>query len=271
MGLFPSLQEEGFWHNFSGWLIFIGCFGFLVLLNRLLDYWRPNVRHSEGQELAPESPIASTMSGKSLSLYLISALALVILVSPVPLRLAQVPEMPLLQTFDRFPLKLGPWQGQREYVDAQTLGVLGTKDYFDATFIGLENKPVFLWIAYYGNMKKRGGLLHSPLVCMTGGGWDIKESMELDMLPGRPVNYLLMEQGDQRVVVYYWYIQRGRWLPNEYYNKLYLGLDSLFKHRADGALIRLTTPVENDVESAKKRLNEYAQMLVPILPKFIPN
>ena len=39
MGLFPAFQE-GFWHGFSGWLIFIFCFGWLTLLNRLMDYWQ---------------------------------------------------------------------------------------------------------------------------------------------------------------------------------------------------------------------------------------
>lgn len=268
MALVPSLQEEGFWHMFSGWLIFIGCFGFLLLFNWILNYLWPEALHSESKEAAPES---KSWSSKSLFPYLISALALVILLSPVPRRLAQVAAVPLLQSFDKFPLELGPWQGRRNYVDAQTLKVLGATDYLDVTFIGPENRPVSLWIAYYGNMKKTGGLLHSPMVCMVGGGWVPRENKEVEMLPEKPVNYMLMEEGDKRIVVYYWYIQRGRWLPNEYYNKFYLGIDSLLKHRADGALIRLSTPGEPDIESAKKRLSDYAQMLVPILGKFIPN
>ena len=41
MGLFPAWQE-GFWHGFSGWLIFILCCGWLMLLNRIMDYRQPS-------------------------------------------------------------------------------------------------------------------------------------------------------------------------------------------------------------------------------------
>ena len=43
MGIYPALQE-GFWHGFSGWLIFLFCFGFLALLNSGLNYLQPQAR-----------------------------------------------------------------------------------------------------------------------------------------------------------------------------------------------------------------------------------
>ncbi|MBI5787855.1 MAG: EpsI family protein [Candidatus Schekmanbacteria bacterium] len=270
MGLFPSLQEEGFWHNFSGWLIFIGCFGFLVFVNWILNYLRPQVWPPEVVEVAPKLS-APPGPHKSVNSYLIFGLVLIILMSPIPYMIARVPTMSLLQNFDQFPLTFGLWHGQRSYIDRKTIKALGTEDYIDATFVSPENKSVSLWIAYYGNMKEKGGLLHSPFVCMTGGGWVPIESKEVEMLPGKPVSYLLMEQGDKRIVVYYWYIQRGRWLPNEYFNKYYLGLDSLLKSRADGALIRLTTPVESDIESARKLISDFARPILPILKNYIPS
>jgi exosortase D (VPLPA-CTERM-specific) len=271
MALFPSLQQEGFWHNFSGWLIFMGCMGFLILFNRILNSLRPEVRQSESIETASEPPAPLSRSSKSLTPYLISALALALLLNSVPHRLAKAPNVPLLQSFDHFPLTLGPWQGKRSFIDPAIIQVLGTKDYFDATYIGPQNKPVSLWIAYYGNLKRKSALDHSPLACMAGGGWTIKDNNQVDMLPSKPVSYMLMEQGNERMVVFYWYIQRGRWLPNEYSIKFNLGLESLFKSRADGALIRLTTPVDQDVESAKERLSDYARLLLPLLDKFIAN
>lgn len=189
----------------------------------------------------------------------------------VPHRLAQAPPVPLLQSFDHFPLVLGPWQGRRGDIDASTVKVLGTKDYLNATFVGPGNKTVSLWIAYYGNLRKQAGIVHSPFYCMTGSGWTVKEEKEIEMLPGKPANYLLMEQGRDRQVVYYWFMQRGRWLSGMYSNQIYLGFDNLMSGRADGALIRLMTPVDPDVQSAKARLDDYAKLLVPLLSKFIPN
>jgi exosortase D (VPLPA-CTERM-specific) len=271
MALVPALQEEGFLHEFSGWLIFIGCLGILILFNWILNYLWPDRRAVDNPAGASKPPPSETRSSKSLSLYLIVALALVIGLNWVPHRLAQAPPVPLLQSFDQFPLVLGPWHGRRSYIDAATIKVLGTKDYLDATFIGPGNKPVSLWIAYYGNLRKQAGLIHSPFYCMTGSGWTIKEEKEIEMLPGKPVSYLLMKQGEDRQVVYYWFIQRGRWLSSMYANQIYLGIDNLMRGRANGALIRLMTPVDPDVPSARARLDDYAKLVVPLLSKFIPN
>lgn len=270
MALVPALQEEGFLHEFTGWLIFIGCLGILILFNWILNYLWPDRRPRQNQTDTSKPPPPKTGASKSLSPYLIAALALVIGLNSVPHRLAQAPPVPLLQSFDHFPLTIGPWSGKRGYIDPATVKVLGTKDYLDATFVGPGNKTVSLWIAYYGNLRTQNALNHTPFYCMTGSGWAVKEERQIEMLPGMPVNYLLVQQGDDRQVVYYWFMQGGRWLPGMYTNQIYLGIDNLLRGRANGALIRLMTPVDPDVQSAKARLDDYARLVVPLLAKFIP-
>jgi EpsI family protein len=85
------------------------------------------------------------------------------------------------------------------------------------------------------------------------------------------INYMFMDQMGNRMLVYYWYLQRGRWLASEYLNKFYMGLDNLTRRRKDGALVRLITPAQPNVEEARKRLDAFVLQLVPVLPKFIPN
>jgi hypothetical protein len=41
--------------------------------------------------------------------------------------------------------------------------------------------------------------------------------------------------------------------------------------RTDGALIRLITPAGNDVKAAQQRLASFAQLVIPLLPQFIPD
>ena len=38
---------------------------------------------------------------------------------------------------------------------------------------------------------------------------------------------MIMEQMGNRMVVYYWYLQRGRWITSEYMYKLYMAYDGL--------------------------------------------
>ena len=41
MGIIPALQVPGFWHAFSGWLIFVFCLGILSLINWILNKIQP--------------------------------------------------------------------------------------------------------------------------------------------------------------------------------------------------------------------------------------
>jgi EpsI family protein len=99
----------------------------------------------------------------------------------------------------------------------------------------------------------------------------VLKSSTVEVAPGRPVKYLLMEQTGHRLVVYYWYLQRGRWLTSEYLNKFFIGYDRLANHRTDGALVRLITPAPPDIQMARPRLDAFAGLLAPVLPQFIPD
>src|SRR5665648_1072659 len=41
MGIIPALLLPGFWHAFSGWLIFVFCLGILSLINWILNKLQP--------------------------------------------------------------------------------------------------------------------------------------------------------------------------------------------------------------------------------------
>lgn len=268
MGVFPTLVEEGFWHVFSGWLIFIFCFGFWGLLNQLLNYLQPEAPLREESE-APAAAAAAVPPGPTATRYLLAGLALVLLAAPISHRLAQVAPVPLRQAFEKFPLQLGPYQGQAISLDPVMVQATKCDAYLDVDFKIPPHDLVNLWIAYYEN-QKTGGAVHSPFSCMVGGGWRVLESSLVSLGPGRPVNYLLLAQNGTKIVVYYWYIQRGRWIASEYWNRVFLSYDVLVSRRNDGALVRLITPAAPDVKAARERIDAFARLLLPLLPQFIP-
>ena len=267
MGIFPALQE-GFWHMFSGWLIFLFCFGFLALVN-----WGVNFLKAPAASAAEEPPAASgaLAGGKpSLTPYLAVALALLGLAAPLRF-LAQAPPMPLCQSFANFPMELGAWRGHHVYIDPAMVQATRADAFVNADFTNANLGPVSLWITYYESQKKAGASAHSPFSCFRGSGWLVLESATIELAPGLPVKYMLIDQSGTRLVVYYLFLQRGRWISNEYLNKFYVGFDSLFRRRADGALIRLVTPATPDIKSSRERLTAFARLLVPVLPQFIKN
>jgi exosortase D (VPLPA-CTERM-specific) len=267
MGVYPAILK-GFWHSFSGWLIFVFCFAFLALLDRLLNFLRPPLREPPPQKPAPIAPSPVARGRPSYTPYLLSALILVLVAGPLARGLADVPPVPLRRSFANFPVQLGPWQGRSIYIDPAMLKATAASAYVNMDFVSPGSGPVSLWIAYYEN-QKAGGSVHSPFSCLTGSGWAVVESGLQDLAPGRPVRYLVMDQGGARYVVYYWYLQRGRWMTSEYLTKIYLSYDGLVSRRADGALIRLITPAAPDVPAARERLTAFARLLVPVLPQFI--
>jgi exosortase D (VPLPA-CTERM-specific) len=269
MGLFPALQE-GFWHSFSGWLIFIFCFGFLVLINWLLNYLRPegSIPEAEAKVSSPGAEPAPATKTSYLP-HIIAALILVLLAGQMALRLSRAPDIPLLQNLDNFPLTLGGYQGRRDYLDAAMAKKVGADAYLEVNYNSPQSAPVNLWMAYFERQsKKTEGRIHSPLICLQGGGGHFLESKIIDVAPGLPVRYLLMERDGSQQLVYYWYLQQGNWVASEYSSRLFMGWNGLLKQRNDGAIVRLTTPVQPDLEAAQDRLNKFVHLLMPLLPKY---
>lgn len=281
MALYPPLIS-GFWHGFSGWLIFLFCLLALAGLNALLNTLSPSLSQSPrppGPEASsPASPLpASGGKGPEAArtperqpiLPLAAALVLLLVSFPVVQRASEAVRVPLKQDFAHFPLQLGPWQGTISPVDPEMVRLTRSHAHLNVDYVNPDHGTVNLWIAYYETQKKAGGFVHSPKGCLIASGWRFLESGTYELTPGRPVNYLLAEQLGTRIVVFYWYLQRGRWLTSEYWNKFYMAWDGLTRRRTDGALIRLITPAAPDVPSAQARLAGFGGYLLNVLEDFL--
>ena len=132
---------------------------------------------------------------------------------------------------------------------------------------------VWLYVGYYGTT--RGGRPEqTPRGCYTGAGWGIEASRTLRVVPGgdlRVNEYLVERNGEQRLV-HFWYrsAQRtgmlGGWDQN-----IDRFVGRLTRGRADGALIRISTPLSGDNEtSARGRLLGFAAALDPLFAERWP-
>jgi EpsI family protein len=167
---------------------------------------------------------------------------------------------------------MGDWNGRRDSIEKKYLDELKLNDYIIADYKNDSGDGVNLYLAYYDSQRS-GAAAHSPKSCIPGGGWRIKSHSVIDVEgTGKSVNRMLIRKGDYRQLVYYWFDQRGRIITNEYMVKWYLFWDSLTLGRTDGALVRLTTALEpgEDVANADKRLSDFAQLIQPTLPDYIP-
>jgi len=266
-------MAEGFLHDFEGWIIFMAC---AVLLFALI--WLLEKLFNKGSSLAavfgvvdiPPPSIKNSSLNKKSSMLLIISIVLIFITMLVTQFLDKRTEIyPEHAPFVNFPTEIGDWRGKHEKMDKQVVDKLGMTDYLFANYKNEQKQLVNFYVAYYQSQRK-GVSPHSPRVCIPGGGWEIT-TLDRVTANGHPINRVIIKKGDQRQLVYYWFQGHGRTIANEYINKWYLFVDSIFKNRTDGSLVRVVTsvPKHEDIQLADERLLNFMSKAEPKLKQYI--
>jgi exosortase D (VPLPA-CTERM-specific) len=275
-------MAEGFLHDFEGWAIFMACTAVLVVEMWLLANIGKE-RHSLGQVFRLDFP-PPTAPGSQLRYrpipkpFLGGVLALAVMATLSFTLPQRVEASAQRKNFYEFPLKVDTWLGTAGRLPQVELDALKLDDYIFADFVGADRRPVNFYVAYYASQRK-GESAHSPRSCIPGGGWEITDLTQRNVAgvraAGQPlrVNRVLIQKGDNKQLVYYWFQQRGRIITNEYLVKWFLFWDALTRNRTDGALVRLVTFVGpgQSVEEADRQLSAFAANVSEPLEKYVPN
>jgi EpsI family protein len=173
-----------------------------------------------------------------------------------------------------FPLHIDEWRGEQEFLDASILRVLGADDYINASYVSGEGYVDLLMTFYKSQMGGSGGV-HSPEVCLPAGGWDVSEWQRRSITVADQsitVNRAVIQKGQQRQLVYYWFEQRGTKTPSEYEAKFLSLRDAVAMGRSDGGLVRLVTPIgpTESGAAADVRLENFMRQFIPMLPSYFP-
>jgi exosortase D (VPLPA-CTERM-specific) len=291
---FGIAQAEGFLHDFEGWAIFMVCFFVLLVEGRVL-LWvsgdRRPMRQVLGFDGTASLATASRLTpggrgGRGSLPAFASAIALMLAVYPAQALPQRTEIRPDRRDFSLFKPQIGDWVGGgHQRIESEYLDQLQLDDYLLADFtpkgrlaaVSGMNTPVNLYVAYYAS-QRTGQAVHSPSSCLPGGGWRIEQFEQRDV-PGvllhtgpLRVNRAVMRQGLQRMLVYYWFQERGRDITSEYLVKWYLLVDALARQRTDGALVRLITPMREGENPAAgdARLERFSVDAVPELRGYLP-
>jgi len=284
-----SGMAEGVLHEFEGWVGFMISALVVVLIAlglRRLGRPKPGAvpvapPAADRVSVAGSSAGTATLGGMSLQTAPRSFIAAAIVVLAgvaleytVPDRPEIVPSHP---AFSDFPRQIGDWSGTHETLDPIYLDALRLDDYLLMNYSAAANNPINFYVAYYRS-QKNGMSVHSPRLCLPGGGWQIL-SFGRQMMPAThgnpawPVNRVLIEQGGQRQLVYYWFRERDRRLTNEYVVRWYIFWDALVKNRTDGSLLRLVAPIPKGTPESQidRQLTRFATLSEEPLNRFLPD
>lgn len=273
----PSVAE-GFFHDFSGWFIFMFSLGILLVEMWILRRIHPvapvsadfaaesaaSVKSREGSSTGRLVPVPMMVAALLLGASLLAAHGI------------EFREKVLLkQPFATFPEQLAEWNGSRQQLEQEYLDALDLSDYVIINYRNAVGRQVSFYTAYNASQRE-GKSSHSPSTCLPGNGWLFNESgnSTVDLPQGRKVEVqrAVMEKNGQKQLVYYWFPQRGRVLHNLYELKLYAFWDALTKHRTDGALVRIITPIPEgeELKEADSRLQGFVRLIVPVLDRYLP-
>lgn len=130
-----------------------------------------------------------------------------------------------------------------------------------------------LYVGYYES-QTQGNTIHSPKNCLPGAGWEpltsTREAIPTENGPIR-VNRYLLQRGEERALVLYWYQGRGRTQASEYLVKWDLLRDSALRGRSEEALVRVIVPVTTTEDQAYALATKVARSVVPALKTALPS
>lgn len=275
-------HADGFLHEFEGLVIF----GFAMLLlllfmAALARFGKPSKKLFEvfAVNKSGNTKIHFKQLMPKLNSAFYASIALVLLVSltvySLTIRESQSFER---KRFFSFPEKIDVWTGNKTLLGQEYLKALKLDDYILANYKHPGGKNVNFYLAWYAS-QKAGRSAHSPRSCLPGSGWKItqltqkKLSMQSIGMSPVKVNRTIIQSGETKQLVYYWFDQRGRNLTNEYLVKWYIFWDSIVTNRSDGALVRLTTLIypNEKISEADERLLTFSKKIMPLLSEYVPN
>lgn len=270
-------MAEGFLHEFQGWMVFMLSGAILIGLTALLNrigapsgHWR----HVFGLEFPAPTPVDAVVRERTLPFAFKCAAALVALIAGATVWLPSAAEYsPPREAFATYPVRDGDWVGRRQAIEPEVLSALQLDDYVLADYQRDAGREVVnFYVSYYATQRDRR-VVHSPRACIPGGGWHVDESSVVT-IAGTDIraNRMRITNGDAHELVYYWFDQRGRDLTSELSVKWYLFWDSVTRHRSDGSMIRIMTPIGRlEAEAvADARLAAFAKPMLRRIDAYVP-
>jgi EpsI family protein len=180
------------------------------------------------------------------------------------------------QPLKNFPEQLGQWHKSKpdQIIDEPTMKVLRASDYLLRDFNRPDGTSANFYVGYYASQRD-GASYHSPLNCLPGSGWSLSEPDKVTIsLPNGgsfSANKYVIQNGEYKSLMIYWYQGRGRSVASEYWGKVYTVIDSVRLRRSDGAMVRVTVPLGDSEATALESAKDLSAKAAAALPEFVPN
>lgn len=163
---------------------------------------------------------------------------------------------------------------REEPADSATAEILRPDDYLYRVLTNESDTLMATVFVAYFKTQRAGHAPHTPRNCLPGHGWVFTRSGTFEALvdgAGRlEANRYVIQKGNEKAAVVYWYQTGERTVANEYRAKLFLIWDAMRHRRSDTALVRVIVPVVGSVEEAERGAESLAREVYAALAHHFP-
>lgn len=273
---YGSGMAEGFFHGFSGWLVFMFAFALLFGSLFVLKLFEKSV------PAAPRGPILeksleSVETRKPSFIPIVICSCFLLAVGVAGYFVGGLPKITLKGGFSNFPMTIGQSVGERVPIDPEIIAQSGAEEAFNAVYRNIQGTEVSLYIGYRGSpFGENTNFFHSPNICLPSSGWTTLD-MRKHMVSGVPVfgsiavTEMVIEQLGSKQLVYYWFQTKNRSSHDVNINRFHLALHAIKRDNTHDLFIRPITAINRDetIDRAEHRMDAFIRDMMPALFQFL--
>jgi EpsI family protein len=273
---YGSQVAEGFFHGFSGWLIFLFAFAALFAFHFVLKIVFPTSKNVVLRGTDHEPRMEHSLQNFK-TLPLVVTITGLLILSSLSFAASSLPPFIIVNGLNNFPLEIGGWKGKSEKVDSEIIRLSGAEDAFSASYFNEKGDLLSLYIGYRGSpFVESENFFHSPNVCLPSSGWKTLTSTthKIENVAGfgsLSVFKMVSERMGEKNITYYWFQTKNRTSSDVNVNRFHLTLHALQRDNTHDLFIRPITVIgkSESIESAEMRMDEFVRNFMPILLQFL--
>jgi EpsI family protein len=178
--------------------------------------------------------------------------------------------IPAISAWSEFPKEIGNWHTATEMpIDQESLAALKPDDYLNRNYVSQNGGATVNLLVVYFNTRRSGHAPHSPEWCLPGAGWkDVSSQIVKLWIPEtgpQEVNEYIVQKGEERQLVLYWYHQGRHTAANEVVAQVYALPEMILHGRTDTALVRIIARIQSEIERARGDAFQFARDIFPFI------
>ena len=279
--LYGPEMAQGFFHDFSGWLIFMVAFVFLFILGRFLRLFPPSATISKPED-SNEGVVQFIRTIQALrrqggsGTFVISVL-LLLAVAILSWNTSALPPVMVRGGISSFPLEFAGWKGRSERVDPEIIERSGAEESFQGFYVSNKNENMSLYVGYRSTaFLENENFFHSPTVCLPSSGMKVLGTAthritDVPFFRDIKVTKMIVERMDTRQLVYFWFQTKDKASYDKNINRFHLALHAIKRDNTHDLFIRPITIISKDesVEDAEARMDKFVRGMMEALLEFL--